>query len=252
MSRLKQLIIVALTIMLGACASQPQKPVAFDENTITGSANRVVIQMNKLPATDTAFPGAICLLCIGVARTVHLDLSSQIQSLEAEDLSALPNRLAEVLRGKGAQVTVLDQPVDIETLSDNSKKGDTPYPTKKDFRPLVAKLGADKLLVVDVDSQGVRRPYSSYVPIGAPKAFVSGIAYMVDLKRNTYVWYSSIDTSRSAEGAWNEPPNYPGLTNAYFQVLTEASNSLANELSNRPKATSNEGGKTEATTVVAK
>jgi hypothetical protein len=231
MNRAKLLTIAVLALMLGACASVPQQPVAFDAGAIAGSGNRVAIQMKVIPATDTSFPGAGCLLCIGVARAAHLDLSTQVQSLQPEDLNALPNRLAKVLRDDGAKVTVLDKPVDIGGLSSNAEKGENQMLTPKDFRPLADKLGVDKLLVLDIRGQGVMRPYSAYVPTDVPRAYVSGIAYMVDLKTNTYIWYTAVENSRPADGAWNEPPSFPGLTNAYYQVLAETSDSLANDLS---------------------
>jgi hypothetical protein len=31
--------------------------------------------------------------------------------------------------------------------------------------------------------------------------------------------YQRIDIQKSADGAWDEPPQYPGLTNAYFQIV---------------------------------
>ena len=231
MNRARLLTIILLTMMLGACSSVPQQPIAFDTGAIAGGENRVAIQMNKIPDTDTSFPGAGCLLCIGVARAAHTDLSTQVQSLTPEDLNDLPNRLAKVLRDDGAQVTILDKPADIDNLSDNAGKGENQSLTRKDFSPLADQLGVDKLLVLNIRGQGVMRPYSAYIPTDVPRAYVSGVAYMVDLKRNTYVWYSDINAARPAEGAWNEPPSFPGLTNAYYQVQAETLDSLASELS---------------------
>lgn len=120
----------------------------------------------------------------------------------------------------------------------------------KNFRPLAEKLGADKLLVVNIHSQGVLRPYSSYIPVDVPKAHVSGTAYMVDLKTNTYIWYTTVSTAKPAEGAWNEPPSFPGLTNAYYQVLAETSDLLVSELSNDAKTSSKGSSLTTAKTEV--
>ena len=251
MDQIKQLIIVLLTLMLGACASAPQQPVAFDASAISGGGNHVAIQMEKIPETDTSFPGADCLLCIGVARAAHSDLSTQVQSLIPDELNALPDRLAEILRSTGAQVTVLDQPVDIDSLSKNAEKGDNQNLAAKDFRPLANKLGADKLLVLNFSGQGVVRAYASYVPTDIPKAFISGAAYMVDLKTNTYLWYSPINRVKPAEGAWNEPPSFPGLTNAYYQVLAETSDSLASELSQQVQSTPDDNGTAETIDKVA-
>ncbi len=247
MNRAKLLTIVVLTMMLGACASVPQQPVAFDAGAIAGSGNHVAIQMKEIPASDTTFPGAGCLMCIGAARLFHSDLSKQVQSLQPEDLNALPDRLAKVLRDNGAQVSVLDQPEDISSLPSNPAKGENQKLSEKDFRPLADKLGVDKLLVLDIRGQGVKRAYSSYIPTDIPRAYVSGIAYMVDLKTNTYVWYSAIETARPAEGEWNEPPSFPGLTNAYYQVLAETSDSLASELSVSAAKTSITAPLTETT-----
>jgi hypothetical protein len=247
MNRARLLTIFVLTMMLGACASVPQQPIAFDAGAIAGGKNRVAIQMNNIPATDTSFPGAGCLLCIGVARAAHIDLSTQVQSLAPEDLKTLPDRLAKVLRDDGAQVIVLDQPVDIGNLSTNAEKGENQKLTSKDFKPLADKLGVDKLLVLDIGAQGVMRPYSAYVPTGVPRAYVSGVAYMVDLKTNTYVWYATVNTARPAEGAWNEPPSFPGLTNAYYQVLAETSDSLASELSDKAEPVTTHEAASETT-----
>ncbi len=243
MKRIKILAIAGLAAVLGACSSVPQQPIAFDAGAISGGANRVAIHLQKIPTTDTVFPGANCLLCIGVARIAHTDLNKQVQSLQPEELNTLPKRLAETLRASGAQVTVLDQTVDIDGLPSNGDKGDNPKLSEKDFRPLAEKIGADKLLVLNFYAQGVSRAYSSYVPTDVPKAFVSGVGYMVDLKTNTYVWYSPVSMAKPAEGAWNEPPSFPGLTNAYYQVLAETADLFANALSQH---VSGAGGKTLA------
>lgn len=42
---------------------------------------------------------------------------------------------------------------------------------------------------------------------------------MVDVDTNAYHWYLPINLHLSAEGEWKEPPTFPGLTNAYYQVL---------------------------------
>jgi hypothetical protein len=152
----------------------------------------------------------------------------------------LPGRLAQVLSSKGAVAKILGNSVDLGSLSVNSDKGDNPNLTYKDFRPLAEKLGVDKLLVVDIHSQGVMRAYSSYLPVDVPKAHISGAAYMVDLKTNTYLWYTPVRSTKPAEGAWNEPPSFPGLTNAYYQVLAETSDMLVSELTTGAKSSSNE------------
>jgi hypothetical protein len=42
---------------------------------------------------------------------------------------------------------------------------------------------------------------------------------VVNLKTNAYEWFMPVNILKSAEQKWDEPPKYPGLTNAYFQAL---------------------------------
>jgi len=217
-------------LTLSACASVPQQPIAFNMQAVTSGPSRIAIYMDELPPTDTDFPGAACLLCIAVARGAHSDLSTQVQSLQPEGLDAIPMRMAEVLRAKGAHVTLVTDRLKIDELENNPTKEDGAPVHAKDFRPLAKRLDADKLIVLSFFRQGVIRSYSSYVPTDAPKAYVTGVGYMVDLRTNSYDWYSPLEVYKPADGAWNEPPTFPGLTNAYYQVLVEASDTMVSRL----------------------
>ncbi len=222
--------VLALSVLLGACAAPSHPPIAMKSEALGGSDNRIAVQMNEIPETDTSFPGAGCLLCIGAARAAHSDLSTQVQSLEPEGLEALPARLAEILRTKGAVVSMVDEKIDPRELDEFSGYVTGRETPEKDFRPLARSLNADKLLIVDITGQGVRRPYYLYAPTGIPRAHVQGAAYMVDLKTNAYDWYWPIDIEVMAEGEWKEPPAFPGLTNAYFQAVEQALNQTLGSL----------------------
>jgi hypothetical protein len=77
----------------------------------------------------------------------------------------------------------------------------------------------DRLLVIDITTLGVMRPYSAYVPTGAPRGILEGRGYLVNLSNNSYEWYQRVQVYRAADGQWDEPPKFPGLTNAYYQVI---------------------------------
>ena len=84
---------------------------------------------------------------------------------------------------------------------------------------LKAKHGIDRLLVVHITSLGVWRSYSAYVPTEPPRAVLNGTVSMIDLSSHALEWYLPLAVSRAADGAWDEPPKFPGLSNAYYQVL---------------------------------
>jgi len=123
---------------------------------------------------------------------------------------------------------VIKEPIDLKSLPD--VRTDVPTNARKDFSSLRTKLAVDKLLVIDMPLVGYVRMYSSYVPTSDPKATVSGSSYLVDLKTNTYSWYVPIEISRSADGKWDEPPKFPGLTNAYFQAMEAGRDSVLKPL----------------------
>jgi len=50
----------------------------------------------------------------------------------------------------------------------------------------------------------------------------------VNLGSNAYDWYLPVNVLRSAEGVWDEPTAFPGLTNAYFQALELGKDSYLN------------------------
>jgi len=211
------ILLVAASTLLGACAGPPQKPVGFDRGTAVTPSVKIGVAMTELPKVDTHFPGAGCLLCAAAAAVANSSLTDHTHTLSAEDLAGLKSEVAARLRAEGATVTLIDEPLNLDQLSSSS--GGAPNLAKKDFTPLRDRYQIDKLLVINITTVGIVRPYSAYIPTSDPKATVQGTGYLVNLASNTYEWYQPVNVSKSADGQWDEAPNFPGLTNAYFQAL---------------------------------
>jgi hypothetical protein len=208
------LIVVAL---LTGCVTAPQKNVGLSSSALAANNGRVGVAMVALPKVDTQWPGAACLLCYAFASASNSQLTSHTNTLSYEDLPQLKNELAELIRKKGVDVIVIPEDIDLKALPDNVATGVDI--SKKDFSSLGKKYGIDRLLVVEISSLGMVRTYSSYVPTSDPKGTLKGKGYLVNLKTNSFDWYLPVDVDKSSEGKWDEPPKYPGLTNAYFQAL---------------------------------
>lgn len=211
------LVLTSASLLLGGCAGTPQKPVDFDRGTVVSPSARIGVIMTGLPKVDTHFPGAGCLLCAAAAAVANNSLTNHTQTLSDDDLATLKNEVAERLRSKGGNITVINENLDLDHLGSSSGNG--PNIAKKDFSPLKDKYKVDKLLVINITSVGIVRPYSAYIPTSDPKAEIEGTGYVVNLSTNTYEWYMPVSVSKSADGKWDESPDYPGLTNAYFQAL---------------------------------
>jgi len=212
-----RIVLATIAALLAGCASAPQPSVALGQDTLGAKSGRIGVAMTSVPKTDTQLLGAGCLLCMATASIANSSLTSHAHHLTAEDLPKLKNYVADLMRKKGTEVTLIEESINLDALPANSSKGQNI--AKKDFSSLQAKYGVDKLLVINITALGFMRTYSAYIPTSDPKGFLEGTGYLVNLKTNTYEWYLPVTVSKASDGAWDEPPEFPGLTNAYFQAL---------------------------------
>jgi hypothetical protein len=216
---MKKMYAVAAMIALfglAGCASPPQQPIAMSGTVLQNNSARIGVAMAPLPKVDTWFPGASCLLCLAAASATNSSLTTYTQTLPVDDVAHIKTDVADALRKKGYNAVVLPDDLKVRDLPKGSEGPNKP---KYDFSSLASKYQIDKLVVIEIGSLGVRRNYSSYIPNGDPQAALAGTGYLVNLSNNTYEWYLPLDQVKGAAGSWDEPPKYPGLTNAYFQVV---------------------------------
>lgn len=204
-------------LLLGGCATAPQQSVALSQEAVGPKAGHIGVAMTAMPKLDTQFPGADCLLCLAAASMMNASLTTHAHTLSYEDLPQLKNEVAKLLRKKGADVRVIEENLDVDGLPNFDGKG--PTIARKDFSSMQQKYQIDRLLVIDITDLGFIRTYSAYVPTSDPKAQLKGKGYIVNLKSNAYDWYAPVTITKSADLSWDEPPKFPGLTNAYFQAL---------------------------------
>jgi hypothetical protein len=209
-------LVASLCVLLSGCAAHRQSQVQLRSDALQ-SGGRVGVAMTELPKTNTSWPGAGCLLCLAAASAANSSLTDHVRTLPSDDLKPLRSEMADLLRKKGLEPVIIEDNLKLETLASYSSPG--PNVARKDFTPLQQKYQVDKLLVIQIDALGVERTYSSYVPTSDPKAMLRGSGYLVNLKNNTYEWYVPVTVLKSAEGKWDEPPKFPGLTNAYYQAI---------------------------------
>lgn len=225
-------VAMALLLLVGGCAGVRQQSVPLADGAIGSQTGKIGVAMTAIPPRDTEFPGASCLLCMAFAASANSSLTAHAKTLPYETLSMLKDDIADTLRKKGAIVTVINESIKLDTLQDSERTEKNI--AKKDFSSFRSKYNIDKLLVVNISSIGFVRTYSAYFPTSDPKANLQGVGYIVDLRSNSYEWYQPVSVTKNAEGNWDEPPKFPGLTNAYFQALEigklKLLRSLGNEL----------------------
>lgn len=215
---------LCITLLLGGCALTPQKPVALKSEALSTESGQIGVVMTTMPQVGTWFPGADCILCIITASATNSTLVEYSKTLPNEDLAEIKQEFLKLLKIKGANTIEIAENLKLEDFPNYSSS--EPNTAQKDFSSLKEKYGINKLLVVHINALGFMRPYSAYFPAGEPQATLFGRAYLVDLKTNTYDWYQPLEISKRSEGTWDEPPKYPGLTNAYFQTIELSKDNL--------------------------
>jgi hypothetical protein len=211
-------VLCLATLLLGACATAPQSPVSLTSDALS-RGTRVGVAMTKMPKIDTEFPGAGCLLCQAAASVANSSLTSYTHTLNPEELPKLKDMVADLVRKKSRDVEVIVVAEDLDVRQLKKFEGSGTNLAKQNFGPLKDKYKVDKLILIDITDLGFVRSYAAYIPTGEPRAELHGTLSMVNLSSNAYELYVPLRLEKAADGAWDEAPKFPGLTNAYYQVL---------------------------------
>jgi hypothetical protein len=183
----------------------------------TDAPVRIGVAMTAVPKVTIQVPGAGCVLCVATAEATMSSLKEHLGTLPSEDLPKLKAEVADLLRKQGLEVVVIPDDLDLNALPQPATRARKI--AKKDFSSLMQKYGIDKLALIEITHLGVTRNFSAYVPTSDPKAVLNGFGYIVNLSDNTYQATMPVNITKAAGGSWDEPPRYPGMTNAYFQML---------------------------------
>lgn len=218
------LTIVVGSLVLAGCATPPPQTMPMAKSKLTESQVRIGVAMAPVPKVDTHLPGAGCLLCIAAASLANQSLTAQVQKLPQDGLLQMKDEIAQAINKKGGQAVVIARELKVDELPKFSGAGG--LIAERDFRSFREQHKLDKLVVIAISTLGAERPYSAYVPTGAPKGVFRAVGYMVDLKTNSYEWYQPVQVLKAADGNWDEPPTFPGITNAYFQALEAGKDTL--------------------------
>jgi len=160
---------------------------------------------------------------------MNSSLSSHAETIDASELYQVKADIADVLTKQGKTVVIIDKPLDLDTLADHSSK--IPNTSDKSFTQFANASDVTHLVVLDVNYIGFQRKYAAYIPTSDPYARVAARAFLVDTNTNEFHWYLPLNIMRPATGEWDEPDtNFPGLTNALYQALAQARESITTPL----------------------
>lgn len=221
-------LLFAGVFLLSGCSSLPAQTNVSADPQLWKAKQKIGVYVSPIPKITTSYPGAVCLLCYAAASMANSSLTKQVETYQAKQLEKTKDNIVSLLKAKGVDVVVIDTLVKEDKLP-KLKPAVNPHITR-DFSAYKTSHDVDQLLVVNFVTVGVVRNYSSYVPTGAPQAVVSAQFYMIDTKSNNFSLFNPLNISRGAEGEWDKPPAFPGITNAFYQAEEQAVDQIKDSL----------------------
>lgn len=216
--------LLGLVVLLAGCAAPQQSFVNLPDDYFSSGKGSIGVVSTSVPAPDTYFPGANCLLCYATASVANNSMTSAVRQWSTDDLKNLKEEVAALLRAQGQTVVVINEPIKVADLpARNTPEAGSAL---KDFTTVKAPTKLDRLMVIEYRSLGAVRNYSAYIPTGAPRATFEAHAYIVDLNTHKFELYDMISRDQPVQGEWDESPKFPGLTNAYFTAIEEGKDAI--------------------------
>ncbi len=209
--------------LLTGCAT-PQPPVPMDQAFWNEKQERIGVAYTQVPAPTVLLTGQQGLLDYAVNNGMASGLRAKVETWDASSLRELPQQVSAVLQEKGYTVVKLDEPINVEALKKVSSEK-TGF-TARDFQPFKAQKQIDKLVLFSFASVGTTRSYYSVAPTSVPVAQVVVTTYVIDLDDNRMLYFQPKVFSRAADGEWDEAPEFPNLTNAFYQALDSTQQEL--------------------------
>lgn len=207
-------VVIGIFFLAGCSSLPPQQNVTL-ESGVWDKKPKIGVYINPTPKITTSFPGANCLLCFAAAALANSSLTKQVETFQPDQLASLRDNVVARLQEKGVEVVVIEKLIPESKLP--KVKATALSTLKRHYGPYKKQYGVDQLLVINYRA-GVDRSYSSYIPMGEPLVVISGQFYMIDLHTNQYTMYDPLSISIGAEGEWDAPPTFPGITNAFYQA----------------------------------
>ena len=214
---------VMFLLVLTGCAT-PQGPVPLDQAFWADQHERIGIAITEVPKPQALMAGQQGLLDVAINTAASATMRSKVETWDTSSRKDFPKEVAKTLSERGYQATVLEQPLKLNALK--PVKGAKLGYSKLDYTSFKATHNVDKLVVFAVASTGTYRTYYGFIPTSAPITQVVVSAYVIDLDDNRLLYYQPFTTNRVVDGEWDEGPEFPNLTNTYYQALDQTQQNL--------------------------
>lgn len=221
-----------LLSLLSACASVGTT-VPMKNEFWSQTDRSISVALAKLPDTQPHKAGAQGLLDIAINEAMADELSKALKTITLTDsYGGARSEVVKRMQERGLKASFVDKQIDINVLQDFSTEDKSRIYALKDFRPLKADLGSDRLLVFTVTQVGTLRSYYGFIPTSRPSAILNARGEIVDLQTNEVLWRDTTSNTAQIADPWDQPPDFKNVDAAVRKVIDDARKAMLEKLFN--------------------
>ena len=214
-------IFVAILAISGCATPNVTLPESFWQD----HQQKIVVANGTIPKPELYQQGQVAGGEMLINRMISDQFQQYLSHYSLKSIADIRTTFTTQLKEHQMNAHVYERPIDIKKLHSTHGKEVKQF-ASKDFTPLVAQVGKNKLLIVSVDAVGATRRYYSLIPLGAPKAMCVLNGKLVDLRDNRVLWRYKSKVVLAVEGNWNQPPNYVAFSKTLEQAISLAKQEL--------------------------
>lgn len=229
-NKIKNILLITVTLIIATGCVSVQETIPFKPFKNT-EASVGVMYVEPVPA-ETQYTGSIGLLDYAIIAGVNSSLDEYLKTLTFEDYPLLASSVTDKLKEKGYNARLVETPISLEI----AKKIDAPKENvnKSDFKPVIQGEQMDYVVLIQKSAIGTTRSYYGPVPTSEPLAMTALNVQMVELATGNVMWYRNIRKVATIETPWDEPDNYPNMTNSIYTNFNQAMQEVLAELDQLP------------------
>lgn len=227
--KLRNLFSFGIVLLLSACATQQQVQLKKDfwqnkEQTLGILVVQVAQDRNVIQQG-----GRIGLLDHAINNAMASDLNAYLEKQEIVELNVLGKRIAERARAIGVKAVMIDKKITMADLKERPGQVNDGF-ARHDFSPIIADYKLDRLLVLSPVFTGTARNYYGFIPTSDPVGTFQAFGELIEVPSHTLVWYKPINATRQVKQPWDQPPNFPNVTQAMRDAINTGIRLLENDL----------------------
>jgi len=223
----RQVLVLISAVLASACVTKRApagEPVPIPASFWRDTGARIGVATVALPKGAVHMVGPQDALDQAIANKKGARLVTYLEGSQPTEFVGVAAAFSSRLRAMGYAVTEIHEPVDPGLYEELRSKAVTSA-ALPGLAALGSRHGVDRVLLLSVDRFGAYRDYFVFVATSGPQALFQVSGCLVDVRSPGLLWRVAMGEEQNLvpiEGEWDQPPDYPNLTQALHRAEHEA------------------------------